>query len=584
MTQTAMPGRAGFRPSPRMGDRRAPLLLRRHGRPPDPGRARRSRPSPSGCRPRASAARAAWTRSARSVASRSSPAPASSWCGCARTARTQLLWRVRRKLIISYLFIGVVPAILIVTFFVLSGLLLFANLSSYLIRASLTDLADEAMSVARLAAVELESRDGAAAIRDVLERRAAAARRRIPRHLPGRGARRGRAVRTQPGRAAARSSGRPPVDCGRVDRMGPAPVFLPAWVPCDGFAGVLASSVAPAGGTQPASRARRPPTCSCGRSCSPIGVPGRGASWSTCRSPARSRPGSRRRRGSRWAAPASSPGRPCPCRPGGRPGRRCRGRRLASERSWRFPGWPCWTTSTGSPGKTEPLPVNIGLSVPAIYQRLSASQASLGGTRSFGDLLLVAAAVRQRPVPHHRGRRAGHGAGPGALDHGRGPRAVRRHRARAAGRLRAPHPGARQRPARRAGQLVQPDDGQHRGPPAPGRREEASRGRDAPGPRDPDVAAAARAAAGARPHDQRALRAGQGGGRRLLRRHRAAGRALRHADRRRVGQGDVGRAVHGRAQGAHPVAEPDPPVAPRPADQREHGSSRCTSTAAVSSR
>ena len=70
-----------------------------------------------------------------------------------RRARTQLLWRVRRRLIISYLFIGFVPAILIVIFFVLSGLLLFANLSSFLIRASLTDLADEATSVARLAAV-----------------------------------------------------------------------------------------------------------------------------------------------------------------------------------------------------------------------------------------------------------------------------------------------------------------------------------------------------------------------------------------------------------------------------------------------
>jgi len=81
-----------------------------------------------------------------------------------RTARTQLLWRVRRKLIISYVFIGVVPAILIVTFFFLSGLLLFANLSSYLIRASLTDLADEAMAVARLAAVEIESRDSLPAV------------------------------------------------------------------------------------------------------------------------------------------------------------------------------------------------------------------------------------------------------------------------------------------------------------------------------------------------------------------------------------------------------------------------------------
>ena len=73
---------------------------------------------------------------------------------------------MRRKLIISYLFIGVVPAILIVTFFVAVGLLLFANLSSFLIRASLTDLADEAMSVARIAAVEIEPREGSAAIRE----------------------------------------------------------------------------------------------------------------------------------------------------------------------------------------------------------------------------------------------------------------------------------------------------------------------------------------------------------------------------------------------------------------------------------
>ena len=71
--------------------------------------------------------------------------PASSRCISCAGPRTQLLWRVRRKLIIWYLFIGVVPAILIVTFFVLSGLLLFANLSSFLIRDSLTNLADEAL-------------------------------------------------------------------------------------------------------------------------------------------------------------------------------------------------------------------------------------------------------------------------------------------------------------------------------------------------------------------------------------------------------------------------------------------------------
>src|SRR5262245_11650297 len=35
-------------------------------------------------------------------------------------ARRRLLWRVRRKLIISYIFIGFVPAILIVAFFLLA--------------------------------------------------------------------------------------------------------------------------------------------------------------------------------------------------------------------------------------------------------------------------------------------------------------------------------------------------------------------------------------------------------------------------------------------------------------------------------
>src|SRR5437016_3244778 len=48
------------------------------------------------------------------------------------SARRRLLWRVRRKLILSYIFIGFVPAILIAVFFVLGGLLLFFNVSSYL--------------------------------------------------------------------------------------------------------------------------------------------------------------------------------------------------------------------------------------------------------------------------------------------------------------------------------------------------------------------------------------------------------------------------------------------------------------------
>src|SRR6476660_7653026 len=42
-------------------------------------------------------------------------------------AKRGLLWRVRRKLILSYVFVGVVPVLLVITFFLLAGLLLFFN-------------------------------------------------------------------------------------------------------------------------------------------------------------------------------------------------------------------------------------------------------------------------------------------------------------------------------------------------------------------------------------------------------------------------------------------------------------------------
>lgn len=48
--------------------------------------------------------------------------------------KRQLLWRVRRRLILSYIFIGVVPSLLIVIFFLLGGLLIFMNLSAYLFK------------------------------------------------------------------------------------------------------------------------------------------------------------------------------------------------------------------------------------------------------------------------------------------------------------------------------------------------------------------------------------------------------------------------------------------------------------------
>jgi serine phosphatase RsbU (regulator of sigma subunit) len=71
-----------------------------------------------------------------------------------RAVNRRLLWRVRRKLTISYIFIGVVPAILIVTFFLLCGLLLLFNVGGYMVRSRADSLVNEARSLARLAAAD----------------------------------------------------------------------------------------------------------------------------------------------------------------------------------------------------------------------------------------------------------------------------------------------------------------------------------------------------------------------------------------------------------------------------------------------
>ena len=57
-------------------------------------------------------------------------------------AKRRLLWRVRRKMILSYIFIGFFPALLIVIFFLLSGYLLFYNFGLYQIQSRLRSLSD----------------------------------------------------------------------------------------------------------------------------------------------------------------------------------------------------------------------------------------------------------------------------------------------------------------------------------------------------------------------------------------------------------------------------------------------------------
>lgn len=160
-------------------------------------------------------------------------------------ARHRLLWRVRRKLILSYIFIGFVPAILIVVFFLLGALLLFFNFSSYLVQAEVRSLNDRVRLAATSAALEIQ-RDRE--LRGTLGRIQASLQSEFP----------GFSIAVVP---VARSCAPQPSTLNsqvsssnsglKVDRSewvaGPwahidPPTSVPGWIGCEGFAGLLASS------------------------------------------------------------------------------------------------------------------------------------------------------------------------------------------------------------------------------------------------------------------------------------------------------------------------------------------------------
>src|SRR3954468_18568242 len=69
--------------------------------------------------------------------------------------KRRLLWRVRRKLILSYIFIGVIPSLLILVFFLFAGSLLFMNLSAYLFKDGYDGIVEHARISAQAAATEI---------------------------------------------------------------------------------------------------------------------------------------------------------------------------------------------------------------------------------------------------------------------------------------------------------------------------------------------------------------------------------------------------------------------------------------------
>ena len=67
----------------------------------------------------------------------------------------RLLWRVRRKLILSYIFIGVVPSLLILGFFLLGTSFMAQTVAAYLFRNGYDDLNHNVELVAQAAAAEI---------------------------------------------------------------------------------------------------------------------------------------------------------------------------------------------------------------------------------------------------------------------------------------------------------------------------------------------------------------------------------------------------------------------------------------------
>lgn len=134
-----------------------------------------------------------------------------------RQIKRRLLWRVRRKLILSYIFIGVIPSLLILVFFLFAGSLVFMNVSAYLFKDGYDAIIEDARVGAVAGASEIARNPGAAL--ETLQRVQVLRVAKYPdisvAYLP----RDGRPMTVGPWKVL------------------PPPPLVPAWITTDGFAG-----------------------------------------------------------------------------------------------------------------------------------------------------------------------------------------------------------------------------------------------------------------------------------------------------------------------------------------------------------
>jgi len=89
--------------------------------------------------------------------------------------RRWLLWRVRRKLILSYVFLGFVPVVLVGLFALAGGVVLYTNIAAFVFREGFDDVIDDVAQIAESTAGEVgrAAAAGAAVIERVRLNRAA---------------------------------------------------------------------------------------------------------------------------------------------------------------------------------------------------------------------------------------------------------------------------------------------------------------------------------------------------------------------------------------------------------------------------
>lgn len=148
--------------------------------------------------------------------------------------RLVFLWRVRRKLLLSYVFFGVVPVVLVLAFALAAAVLLYVTVARYVFLESYTDHVRVVRDIAETSAVEIGRTPSLAA--GGLERRYDNWSDRYP----------GLSLALVPVPGAAAGPVMPPVLTAGAWRHAPAPAMAPGWVVAG--RGVAGTFVVPGGG------------------------------------------------------------------------------------------------------------------------------------------------------------------------------------------------------------------------------------------------------------------------------------------------------------------------------------------------